>query len=397
MKKTILLSIVILACAALLVGGFLIMKNQTQKTVPQESQQDKAQEVQPIALNKDENINEDNSEQTVSNETISTENISSTSTTKEEYSNEEIEELLKNTKIELINKSIGKYEDAEMKFTPKSSTPKTSSEYQKVTFLTIAMEFPIEYPHKFFSEIRITGETATGKDGNPVEQTSRLATWKKTNYTNKKEYEVLIQRVGGEVDPSKVTIQLVGKNDVTVEKKFENNGKPVGFENAKLIDSYKVENQFNYANDNTIHMHASDVIVKLQGRYYMSCYYQESVVKVQTKKENAYKSTKKSFVLVPLEGGFGSTLTKDKVKLVTPTDISNTTGKLLVNENEDVSTLAPRKQTTIELVVTSKGQADVEEKYLVDIDSVNKTIRDFFKESYAEVNDGSGTVYKFAF
>ena len=160
-------------------------------------------------------------------------------------------------------------------------------------------------------------------------------------------------------------------------------GLDIGFEQAK--EKFAEDNVFGIGN----------FIVKLQGRHYF-------IVRRYTSSTgwgggtNGDRSTRTdSFVLVPLEDGFGETLKKDEIKLVVNEEVANTTAELLVNESGRIDASSIETQSTIEVEVTrnviepenAEGSHD-EEVY----DKIDADKKQMLKNVHVEIDDGDGNI-----
>lgn len=203
------------------------------------------------------------------------------------------EELMENyVKCSVLSSTVVDYKDALI-----NGYLQYSEDYEKATIVTIGIEFTDFNANYNFGNIKLTGETASDGEGNPVPQTSAFSAWKNDDSS----YAIFILRVAGEIDLSKVDVLLtqdafLGKNQYLT--KLENNGQIVGFERAieKFSSEYTKEL---FGTDSNI--------VKLKNRYYF----------LERNSWSGIEEGKYTFVItmIPVEGGFTRTLTADDVNL----------------------------------------------------------------------------------
>lgn len=291
---------------------------------------------------------------------------------------EACENALKEIKVELLAKEVLDYDDAHI-----NGYFVYSEDYEKGTILTIGVSFPTGVYYNHFEGLTITGETATGTDGKPAVQTKYNTAWIDDNKT----YAVMIVRIGGEVDPAKINIQIEGKTDgAVIDLELENEGATVGFENAIAAFAYK--------NDD---FGCSSSIVKLKGRHYLIVrrYTSSSGWSGSTDNDHDVSTETKSYVLIPLERGFDRTLTKDDVKLVVNGTVENTTAQLLVNESGRIDASQLETQTTIEVEVTRTvvEPEDAEGNYSDEVyDKIDEDQKAMFEKVILEIDDGEGNI-----
>ena len=288
---------------------------------------------------------------------------------------EACENALKDVKVELLSREVVDYENGYI-----NGFLVYSEDYEKATILTIGIKFPDGVYYDYYKGITIAGETATGKDENPVVQTTYDTGW----IDNGKNYALMIVRLGGEVDPAKADIQIKGENDVVVNTKFENDGAAVGFDNAKTAFADK-EDDFGCGSS----------IVKLKGRHYIIIRRFNSSTGWGGGEDYDCSTATKSYVLIPLDGGFTKTLTKDDVKLTVTEPVANTEAQLLVNESGRVDASSLECQTTIEVEVirTVVEPEDEEGSYSDEVyDKIDDDQDQMFKNVILEIDDGDGNI-----
>ena len=314
----------------------------------------------------------DNTDETENKTDETTNEISAEDRLKQKQ--EECENALKEIKVDLLSITHEKYEDAEI-----NGYLVYSEDYETATLLTIGVHMTKNTYYDYYDGTRVTGETATGKDGDLAVQTSYSTSW----ISDDREYAIMVLRVGGDVDPSKVTVLLKGKVDgVSVETKFENDGEPIGFEDAKthFMDD---KNTFGCGSD----------IVKLVGRHYLIIRRYASSTGWGGNSTRDYRTYTQSFVLIPLEQGFSKTLTKDDVKMIMSGSVENTTGNLLVNESGRIDASSMEKQTTLEVefireVVEPRNSDNLYDDEVYD--KIDQDIKELMEMTYLEIDDGDG-------
>lgn len=293
----------------------------------------------------------------------------------EKKAKEECENALNGVKVELLAKEVIDYKDAYI-----NGYFVYSEDYSKATILTIGISFPKNAYRNHYKDITISGETATGKDGKPTVQTNYDTAW----IDDSNGYSLMVIRMGGEVDPSKVDIQLTGKTDgVVVNTKFENNGEVSGFANS--VTAFTDE-------DNVFGCNSS--IVKLKGRHYLIVRrFNSSSGWGGSSNGHDTATETKSYVLIPLEGGFDRTLTKNDVKLVISETVANTTANVLVNESGVVDASSLDAQTTIEVEVvrTVIEPENSDGTYSDEVyDKIDEDQSKMFENITLEIDDGDG-------
>lgn len=251
-----------------------------------------------------------------------------------------------------------------------------SEDYETATVLTLGLRFPDWDSAYNCGTITVIGETATATDGKPVPQTSIGSSWGNTQL--EKPYYIVVQRVAGDVDPSKATVRIKESwgGGASAEVRILHDGEPVGFATAKVI--------------------FPDSVKTLQGRTYF----------IVRRYWSSYSASGDSltdtvsFVLVPLEGGLAKTLDPDSMKLYTPDDIKATSGELLVNVNRAIDGSTVDRQSTIELAITRELYEERgEDGYYPDevFKQATKDANDFAEASYVEIDDGSGNTVTLRF
>lgn len=292
----------------------------------------------------------------------------------EKKAKEECKKVLEEIKVELLAVTSEKYEDAKI-----NGYLVSSNDYETATLLTIGVKLPQNAYYNHYSGISISGETATGKDGKPAVQTSYNTSW----ISEDRDYALMVLRVGGDVDPTKVTVTIKGKVDgVTVNTKFENDGTPVGFENAKTVFADE---------DDTFGCGSS--VVKLKGRYYLIIRRYASSSGWGGNDTTDYSTSTQSYVLIPLSGGFKPTLTKNDVKMVVNGSVANTKGVLMVNESGRIDASSLDDQTTLEVefVRTVVEQRNSDDEFDDEVyDKIEDDIVALAKMTTLEIDDGDG-------
>lgn len=240
--------------------------------------------------------------------------------------------------------------------------------YEVATILTLGLSFPEKESAYRFGGLVLTGETATDDNGKPVPQSTYRSSW--INTEREKPYAIVILRIAGRIDPSKVSVQIKDRwGEVSSEIRVENSGHPIGFADA--------EKAF------------PDQVCRLQGREYIVV---RRYLSNLSTSGTALTDTI-SYVLVPLEGGFEKTLDSDGMKLITPDNVPSTSGKLLVNVHSAIDATTIAQQSTIELAVTRDVRDDRDENgHLPDeaIKQADEDMRRFAAASYVVIENGNG-------
>lgn len=276
-----------------------------------------------------------------------------------------LEDRFAQVKVEVLAKTVVPYEDGAI-----NGYLAYGEGYEKATILTLGLTFPDWETSNECGGVSIIGETATASDGNPVPQTSYGTSW--MNSTLEQPYAIMIRRVAGEIDASKVRVRLKQSyGDVTAEVPIQNNGEPIGFD--AVTGAFPTQ------------------VKTLQGRTYMivRCYWSSYSAAGDTLTDTV------SFVLVPLEGGLNKTLDPAGMKLHAPDDVEATTGELLVNVNSAIDASTIDLQSTIELAITRELYEERgEDGYYSDevFQQANADMIGFADASYVEIDDGSGNV-----
>lgn len=286
---------------------------------------------------------------------------------------------LENVQVDVLASTVVDYEDAYI-----NGYGVMSDAYDKATVLTLGVRLPEEGRYSdYFRSVGVSGNTATDENGETVVQTTNQAFWIDDNGR----YFLILLRVGGEVDTTKASVTLDGKvDDISVTKSFSNQGQPVGFTDAIAAFSGDISNTGSY-------------IVKLQGRHYLVANRYASSDGIQSDASSNSKSffNKMSIILIPLEQGFGETLDKDSMKLVSP-DMDSVVGELLVNESGAICATELKCQSTIELnviytVVETSDEIWTDELY----DKIDADIERMFDESVVQIDDGDGNFVSLSF
>lgn len=327
---------------------------------------------------KDNQENIQNNSASTANNSTNDEVISKPNDTKDdEVLKEECKKALEGIKVELLAITFEKYDDAEI-----NGNLAYSEDYETATLLTMGVKFPQNVYSEFYKNITICGETATGKDGKPAVQTKYNASWISEN----KEYSLMVMRIGGKVDPAKVTVRLngniYGADKITVDTKFENNGSAIGFDTAK---SFFVNEDNAFGCDSNI--------VKLKNRHYIITRRYTSSDGWTTSNDVSKSTQTRSYVLIPLEKGLKRTLTKKDVNMEINGKIPNTEATLMVNENGivDASTLDCQTTIEVEFARTVIEQKDSEGNYTDEVyDKIDEDIENLAKMTTVKIDDGDG-------
>lgn len=277
-----------------------------------------------------------------------------------------LEERFSEVEVELLAEAVVPYDESAI-----NGYFAYSEDYDTATILTLGLRFPDWDSAYNCGTITVIGETATEADDKPVPQTSTGASWRSTQ--TDKPYYIIVQRVAGEVDPSKAAVRIKESwgGGASAEVPILNNGESIGFADAKVIFPESVKT--------------------LQGRTYF----------IVRRYWSSYSASGDSltdtvsFVLVPLEGGLGKTLDPDSMKLYTPDDIRAISGALLVNVNGAIDGSTVNKQSTIELAITRElyEERDEDGHYPDEVlKQVNEEMNSFADRSYVEIDDGSGNM-----
>lgn len=275
-----------------------------------------------------------------------------------------LEERFSEVEVEVLAKAVVPYEESAI-----NGYLAYSEDYETATILTLGLRFPDWDSAYNCGTITVIGETATEADGKPVPQTSTGSNWGNTQL--EKPYYIVVQRVAGEVDPSKATVRIKESwgGGASAEVPILHDGKPVGFAAAKDV--------------------FPDSVKTLQGRAYF----------IVRRYWSSYSASGDSltdtvsFVLVPLEGGLGKTLNPDEMKLYIPDSITATSGELLVNVNGAIDGSTVNRQSTIELAITRELYEERgEDGYYPDevFKQATADMNSFADASYVEIDDGSG-------
>lgn len=276
-----------------------------------------------------------------------------------------LEERLSQVKVEVLAKTVVPYEDGAI-----NGYLAYGEGYEKATILTLGLTFPDWNTSNECGGVSIVGETATDADGNPVPQTSYGTSW--MNSQLEQPYAIVIRRVAGEIDITKVRARLKESwGETTAEVPIENGGEAIGF--SSVTSAFPTQ------------------VKVLQGRTYM----------IVRRYWSSYSASGDSltdtvsFVLVPLEGGLNKTLDPAGMKLFTPDDNKATTGKLLVNVNSAIDASTIDLQSTVELAITRElyEERGADGYYPDEVFKVaTKDMTDFADASYVEIDDGSGNM-----
>lgn len=326
--------------------------------------------------------NENNStEQTTPTEPEKTEEeIKSEQEALKQQKREECENALKEIKFDVLNVSVVNYDKSHI-----NGYGAYSTDYEKATIITIGMRMPSGVYNNHWKAMKISGETAMDAEGNPVPQTFSSAGW----LTDNREYAILVYRLAGEVDASKVSIRIEGKtDDVFVETKFENNGENIGFDGAK--EAFAEDNLYGIGNS----------IIKIKNRHYFVVRRYNSSSGATSSDEGRYSTSTKSFVLIPLENGFERTLTNDDFTLIYDGEVPNTTAKAIINQNGRIDASSLDSHTTIEIEVWRRyvEQEEADGGYSDEVyDAVKNNISEMFKLVHLETDDGEDNIIKLYF
>ena len=258
-------------------------------------------------------------------------------------------------------------------------------EYEKATYITLGMKFPEDVYDDYYSFFKIGGETATTSEGEPVSQKTTKSAW----INDDENYLLAVVRIAGEVDVTKASVVITGDVDgVVVEKPFENSGQIVGFDNAK--EAYKCDPE-TYGTESSV--------IKLKGRHYLinRRYSSSSGWGSSDEYEEGISTLTRSFVLIPLEGGFERTLTTEDGTLVSETEVEHTTAQLFINDRGMIDATAIDSQTTINIkisrgVVESKNEDDEYDDEVYDKISDDKEL--LALNTYVEIDDGDGNIVR---
>ena len=330
--------------------------------------------------------NEGQNESTDNNPTSSNTSTETPDTTtpednKEPTKQELCEEALANIKAYVLNVDVVDYDDAYI-----NGYGAYSTDYEKATVITIGLTFPEGAYNQYWERMSILGETATDSNGKTVPQTLSSAGWISDDRT----YAVLLCRVAGEVDVSKVDVLLKSKVDeISRETKFENNGEEVGFEAAK--------EKFTKSNDT---FGTGNYIIELKGRHYFIIRRYCSSTSSVSNSEGRFSTRTESFVLMPLEGGLTPSLTKEDVNLVSEKEVENTFAKLMVNENGQIDKSTLKCQTTIEVEVWREYVEETLEDgtYSKEVyEAVSRDEKELLEACSVEIDDGNGNTIKLYF
>lgn len=282
---------------------------------------------------------------------------------------EECENALKEVKVELLAQTTVAFED--------SGIIDLYYQYETATVLTIGLKASETVLDNYYKTIEISGETATAEDGEAVSQDMNVG------YIGT-DYIILRYAVSGEIDPSKVTVQLIGEvDDVTVDTKFENNGETVGFENA-IAAFADTEDRYGCGSS----------IIKLKGRHYIIHRRYPSSTGWRSEEDVRYSNLTQSYVLIPLEDGFTKTLTTSDGTMKVDGSVPNTTAKLMINEEGRVDGSANKYQTTISvqisrLVTETRGEDGYSDEVYDKIDDDKEAL---LAMVVVEIDDGDGNI-----
>lgn len=285
-------------------------------------------------------------------------------------------EALRKVKVNVLSTAVVDYKDAYI-----NGYGAYSEDYEKATVITIGINFPEGVYRKYWDDMTIKGETATAADGSPVPQSYSSAGWVSDDDT----YAVIICRLAGEVDASKVVVEIQGEDDVVIDTAFENNGESAGFSEA-----------INHFPEDDTQYGVGNRIVKLHGRHYFIIRRYLSSTGSHSSDEGRYATRTMSFIMLPLEGGLKQTLTKDDFDIIFDkelvADITGVKATVWVNTNGKVDGSVFRDQTTIELEVWSKYNDDADSNQET-YDNIDK----MFSAIHLECDDGDGNTVTLLF
>ena len=112
-----------------------------------------------------------------------------------------LEERFSEVEVELLAEAVVPYDESAI-----NGYFAYSEDYDTATILTLGLRFPDWDSAYNCGTITVIGETATEADGKPVPQTSTGASWRSTQ--TDKPYYIIVQRVAGEIDPSKAAVRI---------------------------------------------------------------------------------------------------------------------------------------------------------------------------------------------
>lgn len=267
-----------------------------------------------------------------------------------EAEDEALREKLENTKVSVLATAGMPYDDAMI-----NGYGYATDDYDTATIVTLLIEFPDDSLKYYFEKLDIYGDAVTAADGEIIPHTYSGTAW----WSDDDKNIIMLMRVAGDVDTTTFGVKIEGEmyDTVTVEKEFENNGNPVGFEYAKTCFSDSDSEEYGL----------DSLIIKLMNRHYF----------ILKRYENTYASSYgagdiHSYILIPLEGGFTRTLTTDDVTVECDATAENTTYTVSVNESGVVEQTCPKFQTTVDVDVLRAQTA--EEEAILEEDSRNEEV-----------------------
>lgn len=290
-------------------------------------------------------------------------------------------EALQNTKIELLNIDAGipfadMYDDG---FFPADYDNKT-------TMITIGIEFADTQAYNAFKSIEFFGETAS----DPKDSSKSAYQFLEEAYNTKNNlYSVRIYTVQGTVDPSKVQMHITTDNkDVYEDRKFEDNGVPVGFKNA--ISKFSENNKFDTL--------PSDIIA-LNNRHYKAVStgrteYDYIDMKLHQNQTGYDLIVQYRISLLPLEDGYKRTLSTNDIKITNIPDNDTKYTVEVKNENvfggtdpihTSIYVTARKHLETLEMDSNGKINTDKCKLLLDEIDNA-------FKNICIEAKNGNETI-----